>query len=350
MKKLALRFTFLFITTIISNIYAQDVIEVPSQEYSSTYLKDIKAINEIEAKNPKMAIQLLETLLKKGIKPFEEYDIMCFRLPSLYAIQKEYEKCLAIWNKALDKEYFFLLYPGADPYPEYLNEISNKEMLQKIVTRNTHLRDKFGSTSNAEYFVKTPAKYSTNKKYPVIMVFHGGYGTHKGSYENWRSPAMSAEYVVVYLQGTIVGGAYLRRFDSKNYSQQIQSTYSQVKQKYSIDTSRVVLCGPSAGGLISVQLAMKNVIPAKGLILAFPVKPRDLDSNYVKGMAANGIRAAIIAGENDWALKGQKEMGVLFDKYGLEHRFLVFPETGHEFPREFEKHMDRSLEFILKMK
>lgn len=331
-------------------IYAQNVIEIKCPEFSKAYLKDIKLINEIEVKNPGKAIQLLENLLKKGIKPFEECDIMFSRLPPLYAGQKEYEKCLNIWSKAQEKGYFHLFYPGADPTPEYLNEIGNKELVQKIVARNTQLSEKFGSKSNAEYFVKTPKNYSPKIKYPLIMVFHGGFGSHMSMYEFWTSPRMQSEYIVVYLQGTVPGGTFIRRFDPDNYIMQVQNAFTQIKQKYPVDTTKIVLCGPSAGGLVSVNLAIQNAIPAKGMILAFPVKPRALDSNNVKDMVRRGVRGAIIAGENDWALKGQKEMGVMFDKYGLEHRFLVFPEVGHDIPPEFGKHIDRSLDFIWKKK
>ncbi len=351
MKKIGRSFIGILILSASSIvIYAQDVIEVKCKEFSKPYLKDIKQINEIETKNPKKAIKLLEGLLKKGIKPFEEYEIMYSRLPSLYAAQKEYEKCLNIWTKAQEKGYFHLFSPGAEPYPEYLNEIKNKELVQKIITRNTQLSEKFGSKSNVEYFVKTPGNYSKNNKYPLMIVFHGGFGSHMTTYEFWRSPRMDSEYIVVYLQGSIPGGSFIYRFDPANYMNQVQNAYAQLKQKYSVDTNKIVLCGPSAGGLVSINLVMKNAVPAKGMILAFPVKPRALDSTSVKDMARRGVRGAIIAGENDWALKGQKEMGVLFDKYGLEHRFLVFPEVGHDIPPEFGKHIDRSLDFIWKKK
>jgi predicted esterase len=331
-------------------LYAQDVVEIKCPEFSNAYLRNIKQINEIETKNPKKAIRLLEDLLKKEIKPFEECDIMFARLPPLYAEQKEYDKCLNIWSDAQAKGYFHSFYPGADPTPEYLNEIGNKELVQKIIDKNKELSEKFGNKSNAEYFVKTPKNYSPKNKYPLMIIFHGGFGSHMSMYEFWTSPRMQSEYIVVYFQGTIPGGTFRRRFDSANYSKQFQNAFSQIKEKYAVDTLRIILGGPSAGGMISVQEAMKNTVPVKGFILAFPVKPRGLDSNNVKDMVRRGVRGAIIAGENDWALKGQKEMGVIFDKYGLEHRFLVFPEVGHDIPPEFGKHIDRSLDFIWKKK
>ena len=57
---------------------------------------------------------------------------------------------------------------------------------------------------------------------------------------------------------------------------------------------------------------------------------------------------AIIGGENDWGLRGQKEMAVIFDKLGVVNRIVIFPQIGHEYPPQLGKQIYQSLDFIWK--
>jgi hypothetical protein len=56
----------------------------------------------------------------------------------------------------------------------------------------------------------------------------------------------------------------------------------------------------------------------------------------------------MICGENDWAIQQQKKLGYWLDKYKINNRFVVFPETGHQFPKNWSYYLDTSLDFILK--
>ena len=127
----------------------------------------------------------------------------------------------------------------------------------------------------------------------------------------------------------------------------IKETYKQIKQKYPIDTTRIIIGGPSAGGMRAATCAFEQIIPVSGLLLAFPVKPHDLDTAKVLNAAKSGLKAVILTGEKDRTfLKGQKEMAVTFDKFGLENRFVVFPFIGHEYPKDFSNQIDISLNYI----
>jgi hypothetical protein len=83
------------------------------------------------------------------------------------------------------------------------------------------------------------------------------------------------------------------------------------------------------------------------LVLLFPVVPRGLDLARLAGAAQRGVRAALLTGEHDRRVPRQKMLGVWLDEKGLANRFVVFPETGHEFPDDFPHHLDVSLNYVL---
>jgi predicted esterase len=123
--------------------------------------------------------------------------------------------------------------------------------------------------------------------------------------------------------------------------------YEKIKNDYLIDTTKVLLGGPSAGGMLSIDLAIHKHIPALGLVLAFPVKPRAFGADEIYNAGINGLRVSMICGENDWALESQKEMSVLFDKLAVVNRIVIYPENGHEYPDDFSDQILKSIEFIL---
>lgn len=348
MKCLSQYCTMICVFFVVQYCFGQNIIEIQKQEFTKIYLETIKKEEEIGAENPKEAIQLLETVLDSKIKPFEEFEIVCFRLPFLYARQKEYDKFFKLWTDAQEKEYFFPFRTGDRPFPEFLNKIKDKQQLQSLLNKNDDLRKTYGTKTNVEYFVQTPKNYSEKKKYPLIITLHGGWGSHTSTMKHYQSPLIESEYIVAYTQGSVVRGTFLHSYDNENGLKNIQSVYKQVVKKYSVDTTRIILGSPSAGGMRSVQLSMDNLIPAKGLILAFPIKPRDLESGKVMDMAMRGVRVSIIGGESDWGLRGHKEMAVIFDKLGVENRLIIFPQIGHEYPDQFTEQIDQSLNFILR--
>ena len=115
----------------------------------------------------------------------------------------------------------------------------------------------------------------------------------------WSSAKINNEYIAAYIQGSIVRSSSLRSFNEETGLKNIQSAYEQIIKNYSVDTSRIVIAGFSAGGKRSVLLTLDKMIPAKGLILANPVRPKELEAGKVIDMAIRGVRVNIISGEND---------------------------------------------------
>jgi acetyl esterase/lipase len=116
------------------------------------------------------------------------------------------------------------------------------------------------------------------------------------------------------------------------WQQKIRQGCEAIVTKFAVDISRVILGGPSAGGYHSLILGLEHFIPAFGLLLSFQVYPRDSDSVVFIQSAERSLKLAMLCEENDWAIQQQKKLGHLLDKYGIQNRFVVFPEEGHSFP------------------
>jgi len=136
----------------------------------------------------------------------------------------------------------------------------------------------------------------------------------------------------------------------QEWQPKIKQGYDEIVSKYSVDTTHVILGGPSAGGYRSLLLGLNNTIPASGLLLSFAVYPYDTDSTVFIKSAERGLRIALLCGENDWAIQQQKKLGYHLDKYGIVNRFVVFPEEGHGFPENWPYYLDTSLEFLMEDK
>ncbi len=335
-----------------AEVFGQQVREVPLPQTSPQQMDSIHKIlfPETDAGGsvtPANKTGFLESTFRETHNDYQKYSAL-FTLSFHYGEQQQYGKLLHLLQDGQKQGLFLPFMTGQRTWPGYLEELAKLDGYDELIQRNEELREEAQKGAVAEYMVQLPAGYTAEKSYPLLMVFHGGVGSHLNSYYYWQSPKLQANYIVAYLQGHKVRGSYARSFD-ENWTAVAQKTYREIVGKYAVDTTRVLLGGQSAGGRQSVVLAMENSIPVSGLILAFPVKPLELDTTRVRAAARRGMRAAILTGENDHRfLKGQKEMAVIFDRMGLPNRFVVFPFIGHEFPADFSRQIGVSLDFIEK--
>nr|WP_319776232.1 hypothetical protein [uncultured Sphaerochaeta sp.] len=328
-------------------ILSQKVIETDYQEVSQNYLN---IIDEIKNADESVKVTFLEKA-EKEIMPlltskYERFSIYQWWLVFEYAGLKMYEKTFQILKSAQKEGIYFPFKVGERAWPGFISELEKIYEFDQWLALNDSLIEADQKDRKAEYIVKLPNAYHAEKKYPLIIIFTGGFGSSMALAENWKSEKLNDEFVVAYFQGNICRGSYLRSFGTDT-AELTKELMQQVCDKYSVDTTKIVLAGQSAGGYRSVVLTLDEEIPAVGMLLAFPVKPSQLDEEKIKKAAERGIKAAMICGENDERyIKGQKEMGYLFDKNGLPNRFVVIPETGHGYPKDFARQIDLSLKFL----
>lgn len=345
MKRLSFVVMAVMLIGVVSPVFGQDVTEVEKPAPSSVYLDVKQKVDIIRNQDRAQAIAALTEALP-GIKdPYERFDIIFWELSFLYAESGQYEKCYDILKTGQNEGLFYPLQAGERKFPEYVDSLAGMSGFDAFLARNDQLKQEAQKSARFEYIVQLPAGYQKDKKYPLLVALFGGFGSHIKSTEVWRSPKLESEFVVLSLQGSEFRGSFLHSF-TKDDMARIVEAYRRVTETYGIDSSRVIIAGPSAGGARAIVLAQDRLIPVAGLILAFPMRPQSLDEQKLDTIAKSGIRAAFLCGELDRGIKQQKEMGVIFDKHSIPNRFIIASGIGHEFPPDFSKQLDLSLAFI----
>ena len=113
-----------------------------------------------------------------------------------------------------------------------------------------------------DYIIHIPSSYDNKIPIPLVLCFHGYGGTASGiSYTNFNDISDTANFIVVYPQGTLlkrkshwnVGGWTLdSKIDDVGF---ISSLLDSLSKWYNINQSRIYSTGMSNGGYMSFLLA-----------------------------------------------------------------------------------------------
>ncbi|MDO9511219.1 MAG: hypothetical protein Q7J34_05640 [Bacteroidales bacterium] len=325
----------------------QNVVELPHKPIDKSYFELKKTLEKIDESNDQKSIDISIKALGKYKDPEIRYHFIYWELSFHYAKLKQYDKCLEILLKGQKEGLFYFIRSSDNTFPEYVTELNKLDGFDEFMKNNTLLKDEASKTTNTEFMIKLPENYNKNNKYPLMLILHGGIGNIPDLQMDYISDKLKNGFILAYFQGASLAGSYTRGF-TNGWFGRVKKGYDQIIAKYAVDTTKVIIAGPSAGGARSIILGVNNMIPAKGLLLSFAVTPGGIDSTTYINSAKRGLKIALLCGEKDWAIKEQKELGVNFDKYGFTNRFVVFPEKGHEYPDNWSYHLDTSLEFLLK--
>lgn len=336
--------TIISAMTLIAAANSEEVIELNQFERGTEFWEMYEKVNPLTETDTVAAIKYYEDLFYNTNNSFTKSSII-YELGDLYTTPDQFEKCLDMCEELISSgvSVFFTLRDKT--YPEFTKEFENIPRYPQILKQNNELILKANETTKAEYYIQKPENYDEDTKYPLMMIFHGGIGTIQNLEHYWCSSFLKENYIVAYVQGRNFICSTRRRFGS-NGKDDVKNIYKKICKDYSIDTSKVILAGQSAGGLLSIDLAINNHLTTQGLILAFPVKPREFGADKIYSAGLKGLRISMICGENDWAIESQKEMSVIFDKLNVSNRIVIYPDIGHEFPDDFSDQIIKSVNFI----
>ena len=343
--------TILFLAIILINInlsYSQEIKELAFESLDADFVETKRKLKEIGGTDDQRSIDLCLAGLDKFKDMNIRNDLLYWNLSFQYANLQQYDKCFEILKQGQKEGLFYYTRSGSRAFPPYLVELEKFEGYEAFIEQNKALRKEANKTTETEYMIQLPDDYNENTKYPLIIIMHGGIGDIRGMQYHYISKKLNSDFIVAYFQGRNISGSFSRSFAREEWQGKIKQGYKQIISKYPVDTSNIIIAGPSAGGYRSLILGLNNTIPAKGLLLSFAVYPIELDSTLFINSAERGLKVALLCGENDWAIQQQKKLGYWLDKYGIKNRFVVFPEEGHGFPENWTYYLDSSLEYLLK--
>jgi tetratricopeptide (TPR) repeat protein len=325
-------------------LFSQEVKELKQIESGAEFWEINEKSDPLIESDTNAAILIFEEAINKTDNSFLKYALMS-NLGELYIATKQFDKCLDSYENLINSGVSVFFEIRGNTYPGYTKSLENNERFVSLLKRNNELVDKANENSSAEYFIQKPINYNGNIAYPLMMIFHGGIGIIQAQQHYWKAEKLNEDYIVVFVQGRHFLCTGKRRFGNEGIAD-VKNIYQKIQNDYLIDTTKVLLGGPSAGGMLAIDLAINNHIPAQGLVLAFPVKPREFGADDIYNAGINGLKVSMICGENDWALERQKEMSVIFDKLSVANRIVIYPENGHEYPDDFSDQILKSIEFI----
>jgi hypothetical protein len=292
-----------------------------------------------EANKPDSAILAIEYARSK----FPEYDkVATYLLDSLFLSSRQDSNVLKNMEYGLKKRYFF----GAGRW-DYRDFINNPEFI-RLARIDWQIGDSLDNLSHLKYEIVLPTKYSTEKNYPLLFVFHGNSRNIQKEKEVWTSSVMKDKFIVVFVQSYIhlTEQNYRWEENDEKTNREFREIYEQVTKKYPVGKNKIIFSAMSAGGSIAIGYTFNQFVPVNGLVLNCPVVPAVSDS-LIRKFVDEGKRIAIITGENDFVLNDQKDLIDRINKIGGNNRITINAGLGHEYAKDFSTLLDNYLNWVL---
>lgn len=185
-------------------------------------------------------------------------------------------------------------------------------------------------------------------KNQLIIALHGNQESNKISKYYWKN-VINDERLVALFQSSEIEFS-----DAYNWNDldQGMKVFNILKNKLGSEISSTVentiLAGFSAGGRQILHYSLFTEEKVKGLILLAPWLPElDAWSEKLKILKNKKTKVYIICGDQDEdSYADSKKLDQLLDKYQIAHQFTVIKNLVHDYPKDFSKVIDKSIQYI----
>ena len=297
-----------------------------------------RAVEYLRKANLDSAILIMDYAVIKF--PEEEQWSTNF-LAQLYLRAGNNAKAVEIWKDGMEKGYNYQL-----TNPVYNRYLEGDSAFAELVEREKARVD----SSHIRFEVILPAAYSSANYYPVLFIFHGNNRNIESARTTWVAQTINDKYIAVFLQSHIYSNDvnYLWRSGDTKTEKEFKDIYNKILSGYSVDSSKIIFAGMSAGGRLAIELALKEFVPVSGLVLNCPVVPENIGDELIGQFVEKNNRIGIITGEKDFALEGQELLVSNIKERGGQGRITISKDTGHEFVAGFSELLDEYLKWVLK--
>lgn len=213
------------------------------------------------------------------------------------------------------------------------------------------LRYLLKTRNSVRYKVVLPKGYSESNRYALFLMLHGMPSNAIVSMRYWKANQLRRlrQCVFAFVQSSqSIGWNRYIWSDAEVGRKDIKKAYRNIVKRYPIDTNKVFIGGMSAGGKMSIDVAINAIIPLRGFYACCPVKPDNFNKELVKRAKTTGIRGEILVGENDnRCLAATEEMAEVFTEVNFRHQYEVIKGLGHQIPDDSTERLKRFLDIIL---
>jgi predicted esterase len=306
----------------------------------SNFEKQLQELN-----NKKSYSEAIQLVLSVWDRFPEKRFQLTKELSYLYRQTGDLQKCMETWEYGNSQGFFYCLHPEIPMYKTF----SDNERFKKISEVDLELRKQANQNSKMTYQLVLPEHMQAGKYYPLVMILHGGSSNIEQEMKHWHSPFLKDSCLTAFIQS-------YRRFDSDTYGwmgndpramADLADIFQKISREYSVDKSKVVMAGISAGALVAIETAFAQKFSVSGFLGICPdIKPEKFDSQMVATAGKTGLSGIMICGEKDPRLENQKRTSEKFAQWGFPHRSIVIDGLGHWYPDNFPEVIDSSLSHI----
>ncbi|MHA2370027.1 MAG: hypothetical protein ACXADX_14515 [Candidatus Hodarchaeales archaeon] len=279
----------------------------------------------------------------------DRYIAAYFNLAYMQAALGQIEDTIATLEEAYEK--------GAWWAADNLNAFPNSESLkassrfQAVQEKIQQRFEKEQQASKLKWVVREPPNYKPSKSLPLLIALHWGDSSIEEFEPYWKDAVLKAGILLALPQSSqIVGPNSYTWMNLDLGLKELEQAYSEIKDKYAIDSAKVFLTGASIGGTLALEATFRrSKFPVKGVIAVIPynIQPAELTANIAQ-MLERKVRCCVVTGSKDPSIEACKDFVSLMKKHGMEHLFYESVGTGHIIPADFDQMLDEILPFLLK--
>ena len=275
-------------------------------------------------------------------------SLMQYNLACVLARNGEVDAALGWLEKAAANGLCRISLLEVDPDLEGVRDLAGYQIVHKMVSENTRRRRDLvyrTAAANPPLTVLPKKKSATDEPRPLIIVLHGFGGSSAGFEEIWGPAAERIDAILVVPEGPRPIGSGRGWVDLDEADAVVEATIDYAREKFEIDWERVVLTGFSEGGFMAMALGGRHPDLFAGVI---PVAGRyDPEIDAPSKAEAGSPRFYFMVGLLDRVARQARLAASDYRTAGYEVDLRMFPDTGHEFPRNTRSELLRALRFVL---
>ena len=302
------------------------------EEYSDYQELNLKLTQLIEQQDYQQAVDVIEKNRKNFTE--HEFDITCL-LMEFYERLGNIKKRMATIRRGHEQGYFYFLHPDLSKY----HEIADNRGFDSLYEADKKLRMEANRKNRVEYEVVLPEDFTSDKIYPMIMVFHDQGSNLEKCKQNWNfPPSVKDRFILVFFQSYLHCDYLTYTWTSYDprIREEVRQNFKKIKSEYPVNHDEVYLTGVGAGANAVIDLAVNNIIQVSGFIAWFPTQNGYYDPQLVNQAASRGVRGLIVFNQKDVEGGKFKKMVKTLQDSKFNYEIILKKESKTDFKNVFE--------------
>ena len=269
----------------------------------------------------------------------------CFNLALMRLRLEEYDRSIEALEYGLDHGIWYGDYQllGEDWDP-----LKDRPSWRAFERRNAEAKAVEQAQVEGRLEVVVPDGYLPSRRYPVFIALHGGGENIDAFMPQWTSSVLREQFIVVFPQSTqlVAMNGYNWTNDIELSLREIEEAYEEVVRTLPVDTDEVIVGGFSSGGVASLEVVLRDVLPVRGFVVLCPAMPEGFTAEAAMAAKERGIRGTLLTTEMDGRVDQQRRMAEIMLEVGLSHEFYITPNVGHWYPDDLGERIDHAVAHI----